>query len=188
MEDSGDEGMVEGCEDDVSDSGGSSDDPVENTRNLIEMRMLEEEELLARDRASAAEALAASLLLGTGIDAIFEDTPAVDPADNSSDDPIRMKYIQTSYDYIRLLRGANIDNDFVDEATKKRLREPFTGILDLSKHPDTILGIENFMTTSQKDKYEAIRVSTKKRSSDIDIPSFDTVKSLVEEFTGMLLT
>ncbi len=77
-----------------------------------------------------------------------------------------------------------IANDFVDDATRERLVHPPTGILDLSKEPDKLLEIEVFMSVSQRDKYEAVREAIKKRSPEIEMPSYDVTKSTIEELTG----
>lgn len=114
------------------------------------------------------------------IDTTFD--PAEDPED--LEDPIHLEHTRVSFEYIRLLRAATIDNDFVDEATKIRLRNPPTGVLDLPQDPDILLAIKIFIAVGQRGKYEMIRLAHEARFPEIKMPSYEVVKSTIEEYTG----
>lgn len=124
------------------------------------------------------------MLLGDDDTEELETEVAPDEDSVNQEDPVRLKDLRISFEYVRLLREATIANDFVDEATKKRLRNPLTGTLDFQQDPDMLLAIKIFLAVGQRGKYEQIRLANMARFPDLKMPSYDVVKSTIEEYTG----
>jgi hypothetical protein len=102
----------------------------------------------------------------------------------------RLDDLLVATQFIRALQSASSDDVHslaIDEKTRHRLRNPPTESFDIDKHPDLGLALEMFLISikSSVDTYNATRKAVARRYPEDSIPSYDQVKKIVTDITGV---
>lgn len=147
-------------------------------------------ELEDSEQQDVIEILASAQALPLSTHALSGDQPSTQHHEQGTEDsesPVQIEDLRLSLNLIRLLKKASIANDFVSEETKHQLSNPPIGLLDLSQHPDTLLGIKIFLTISSREPYEAVCADIRAWSTgrDVKLPSFYQVKKIIQSLTGV---
>lgn len=162
-----------------------------------------------RDAAEAAEALAASMLsMAVGGESCDdddrmdgEDSDGFDDSDDSDSDAsdvqgdpgtdeapvetVKLKDLQISMEFVRLLREATLEGDFISKKLRHQMHNPIQGELKFTKSANKLLAIRLFRAVPMRDKYEAVCEAVRPLSPNIRLPSHYKVKRLVQKLTGV---
>ena len=98
---------------------------------------------------------------------------------------IHIEDLRLSLDFIHRLKEATVANDFVSDEVRMQLSNPPQGLLDFSKHPDTLLAIKIFLTVPSRDPYKAICADIRSwsKSKKVKLSSFYYVKKIIQKLT-----
>ncbi|KAF9471155.1 hypothetical protein BDN70DRAFT_762626, partial [Pholiota conissans] len=97
--------------------------------------------------------------------------------------------LRVSVEFIKALQTASLDDRYnnMDSKWLRRLRNPPTETFNIENHPDLRLGLDTFLVSinSSVGTYVKMREAILRRHPDDQIPSYDQMKRLITEITGV---
>lgn len=179
-----------------STSVSDDEDEPPNSEDEDELRQLQElQELQAAQaelqqvQALQAEANAALMMLNQSSEIPFPEDENQDDTNNPDQQEPDVGWLDHSLHtvpFINLLEKATIDNDYVDDDLKHRLRNPLHGTSNIESRPDILAALKIFIAVSaSRDMYEDIRSALSVHPSNTQLPSFYCLKKLIQDETGV---
>ncbi|KAI0087660.1 hypothetical protein BDY19DRAFT_994967, partial [Irpex rosettiformis] len=113
-------------------------------------------------------------------------TTATGSQDEASPRPIHIEDLRVSQEFIEALRSASLDNGDLPSHVIDCLRQPITGVPDLTEDCALAFSLEYYLRLdySANIVYDSVRTLIKKYF-DINMLSLDQVKRKAEEITGV---
>ncbi|KIL56057.1 hypothetical protein M378DRAFT_182070 [Amanita muscaria Koide BX008] len=176
---------ADGEDSDKSDSdepehGSLAQQEAEERRELIEAARQAEGLRQAADLAALQQALQ-DASLGRSSDDIGDE-------DHDLDDPMStIETVQLTQQFIDEIRSATLDNGGLDGETVKRLRNPPTGLVNISD-PDIRLSLDIFLSSTNASEavYKSSQDAIHRCFPDCEMLSFYAIKKLISELSGVV--
>ena len=164
----------------------SDEEPLDTAS--LEMRQLQEQQDI---QALGAEVSAAFAMLNEASTHPFPDDANQDTTDNPGEEEEELSDVgwldsQHTLPFITGLEEATIDNDFVDKNMKHQLLNPLQDANKIEPKSTLLAALKVFRAVSgSREKYESIRSAWSGHSSEVQLPSFYSIRKLIRDETGV---